>query len=98
MEWSVDSIIQGGAVGIAVLLILYAAWKDRLYFKSLEKFNDSLTQHTSTINRTLVELSKQVDKANNNHTNTVSVLDRNTRVFGNVERLLERILESAFKK
>jgi len=73
---TIEMIIQGGAVGIAVLLIIYAGWKDKMYNRTLnnhlEHFTAALDRNSETIGqnnatnlavcRIIERLERKIDK------------------------------------
>lgn len=48
-----EMVIQAGAVGIAILLIAYSAWKDKIYNRTLsshlQHFTDALDRNSQII-------------------------------------------------
>jgi len=40
---TIETIIQGGAVGLSVLLILYSGWKDKIFNKTLNNHLEHFT-------------------------------------------------------
>lgn len=71
-----EILIQGGAVGIAVLMILYSAWKDKLYNKTI---NNHLTHNTQMLYK--VEESSNLLK---------DVVGRQNSILERIERILDR--------
>lgn len=49
----IQKIIQGGAVGISVLLIAYSAWKDKL-------FNKTLNNHLEHTHQSDMKLAEEI--------------------------------------
>ena len=84
MEQLITSeLIQGGAVGLAILLIVAVVWIIRIFVK--------------TINETMLKMNEEIGKANANHLNATGVLgqvasalNRNSNVIDQNTRLLER--------
>jgi len=72
-----QAIIQGGAVGIAVLLILYSAWKDRIY-------NKTLNNHLSHISDALNNIAKVMGSGNEITRRVTKTLDRVDRKLDNL--------------
>ncbi|KKN71731.1 hypothetical protein LCGC14_0417970 [marine sediment metagenome] len=73
----VQVLIQGGAIGISIGLLIYMGFKDKLT-------NTTLNNHLSHIDETMQGISIQMERANNNQTHLVSVLDQNTKVINAV--------------
>ncbi len=68
----IDTVIQGGAVGLAVLLIIYAGWKDKMYNKTLnnhlQHFTNALDRNSNVIgqnNATNQAVCKLIERMNN---------------------------------
>jgi|TARA_Y100000310_G_C20704007_1_gene833020 hypothetical protein len=93
-EGNIQTITEAGAVGIAVLLVIYNFYKDRLFSKIMESNNTTISNHLNHLNDTLIDLSEEIKAANMNHENIVSVLDKNTRVIDRVERILDSKLNN----
>jgi len=72
----IQTIIQGGAVGLALALIIYSWQKDKLY-------NKTMNNHLKHLNSTLGELSGNIK---DNTRQTVN----NQRVMERVERILDK--------
>lgn len=85
-----STIINGGSTGIAVLLILYMAWKDRLSSHEEVARTNQLAKVLEGLSNNAAENNKQIAIANNNHANLVSVLDRNTRAHQKMTEALDR--------
>ncbi len=79
-----QTIIQGGAVGIAVLLILYMYLKDRMY-------NKTMNNHLSHLNETLGRLDGTMQASVTNQENVKNVIDRNSRVIEKNMNMIERL-------
>jgi len=68
---TIQTIIQGGAVGLAVLLIIYAGWKDKMFNKTLnnhlQHFTDALDRNSNVIgqnNATNQAVCKLIERMN----------------------------------
>jgi len=79
----VKTIIDGGMTGVLVLVLVLNFIKDKAY-------NKTLNNHLSHVDKSLNELAKQQEIANSYHTDIVSALDRNTRMFGQISGAIDR--------
>lgn len=84
MSDQVATLIQGGAVGIAILLIGYMWAKDRMY-------NKTLNNHLFHLDETLGRLDATMQQISTNHENMKSVLSTNTRMVGENMKMLDRL-------
>ena len=78
----IKTITEAGAVGIAVLLILYSAWKDRMY-------NKSQNNHQIHTMKTLADLDKTIAGLDKTLQSQTKVLENNGRIMERVERVLD---------
>ena len=69
MPPDIKTITEAGAVGIAVLLILYSAWKDKMYNKTVNNHMDhthraldNLSEVVQNNNRILERIERILDK------------------------------------
>jgi hypothetical protein len=75
-ELNLQQFIQGGGIGIAILLIIYSAWKDKLYNKTM---NNHIAHFTDALNRNTNVITKNTDMTQQ----TMRVMDR-------IERCLDK--------
>ena len=78
-----ETIVQGGAVGLCALLIGYSAWKDRMY-------NRTMNNHLQHLTDTLNKVNTSIEVSNNNHDHLMRTLDRNAKMAGKGSRALEK--------
>ena len=90
MDVDIQTIIEGGAVGIAIVMIMYSAWKDQLY-------NKTLNNHLQHIDISLNRLSQALEKQNGNHESFIGVLDKNTRVVGRAQDVMDKMFDKFIK-
>lgn len=83
MEWDVQTIIQGGAVGISILLIGLIAFILRSVYRLV-------TNHMDHTNRTTQENARAMANMANALAMNTKAIDNNTRVMERVERVLDR--------
>ena len=75
MEESALTLLkEGGAIGLAALMILYSLWKDRMFAKITGN-------HLHHLNETMGKLANAVDKLADNEDRTKEIIDRVERVL-----------------
>ena len=79
----IKTITEAGSVGIAVLLILYSAWKDKMYNKSQNNHQAHLTEVITRLDKSIVSLDKTMQSQ-------TKVLENNGRIMERVERVLDK--------
>lgn len=75
-EIDLQQFIQGGGIGISILLILYSGWKDKLFNKTL---NNHLQHFTEAIDRNTCVIKKNAEmngKISQTYQSISRVLDR----------------------
>ena len=77
----IQTIIQGGGMGIGVLMIIYSAWKDKIY-------NKTLNNHLEHVNASNEELGKQMALLNQTHQRTNDLIEKSHEVFGEVKGVI----------
>lgn len=97
MEINPDIFIQGGAVGIAVALIMYSAYKDRMTAKTLEKFNTTMNDHLQHIDKIMQENVRAVQRGNDLRSENISVIRANTQAFARLEGILSTYFNNTHK-
>ena len=70
------TLVQGGAVGIAILLIVYSGWKDKMYTETINNHFYHLTESLNTLNISVASVGTSIDN--------------NTRIMERVENLLDK--------
>ena len=79
----IKTITEAGAVGIAVLLVLYSAWKDRIY-------NKTLGNHLDHVTTAITALDKTTQAQQFCTTNVTKAIENNTRILERIERVLDK--------
>jgi len=82
-DLDLQSIIQGGAVGVLVLVVVLNFLKDKLY-------NKTLNNHLDHIDTSLRENAKQQERANANHENMVRILDKTGEIMNEVKGVITK--------
>jgi len=93
----VQVIIQGGAVGLCVLLVGYIVWRDRLgarkdemFTKALNDFSSIMTNHVEHLTEALNKTTIQLELMNSNHIHMKGALDSNAKVLNDNFKVLTK--------
>jgi len=78
------TIIQGGAVGIAVLLIVSDIIKTKLN-------NKIIGNHLSHLNDTLIKFSNIIQQSNDNNVNLKNILSKNNELLTRTGYIMEKV-------
>lgn len=81
---SLKIFTEAGAVGIAILMILYSAMKDKLY-------NKTLNNHLEHLHLTLTDLAVAIERGNANHDNIARTIDNNTSALTRSNDTLQQV-------
>lgn len=76
-----QSIIQGGAVGVLVLALVLNFLKDKAYNKTLNNHLD----HIDVSNR---EVAKQLERSNANHEGMIRIIDKTGDIMNEVKGVI----------
>lgn len=85
----IEVIINGGAIGVAVAMIVYSAWKDRLHAKAEEKMYDKIGDSLEKMADAFAGTVHEIEKANTGYENLKAVLNSNAKAMGNYYKFIE---------
>ena len=84
------TITEAGAVGIAVLMIIYNAWQTKMFIDSNNKQRNSNENHNIHITEAINNLSSQIQGMNDHNNQIKESIEANSRVLDRVERCLDK--------
>ena len=90
---SIKSIAELGGIGIALVLILMLYRVIRENREALLRTNEQIVTLVKDNTKATAALEGSLNLANQNQQNIIGVLDRNTRAFIRVEKVLEKVQE-----
>ncbi len=76
------TIIDGGGLGVLVLVVILNFLKDKAY-------NKTLNNHLGHIDKSLNRLATQQEISNEHSKRLTDVLDNNAKLFGRVEGIIQ---------
>lgn len=89
----VNTIIQGGGIGISVALIILIGWKERRSFQETEKreirFHEERKMLNQTLNNHLSHINDMLIKHTEGQKGIAKAIDNNTRIMERLERYLD---------
>ena len=83
MDLDLQTIIQGGAVGVLVLVVVLGFFKDKLY-------NKTMNNHLDHVDKSQTELAKQIAISNANHAETIRVLEKTGDIMLEVKGVISQ--------
>ena len=83
MDIDIKTITEAGAVGISVLMILYSAWKDKMY-------NKTINNHLQHVTEAIAGLDKTNQTQQFYSVHMTKAVETNSRILERIERVLDK--------